>query len=88
MVTAWSVCCTVWGRWTASSSAGSADCIPREMRLKPARRSRRRERRSTLSGLASRVISASLSTGSCFFRAVKISFSRFSPYRLGVPPPK
>ena len=59
-------CCTcsmVWMRPMAFNSSSQADCIPSEMRLKPARRKARRAFQSPVeSGLASKVISASLST--------------------------
>ena len=57
--TASCTCCHVWMRPKARRQASSVDWTPREMRLKPARRSVRRAFQSpALSGLASSVISA------------------------------
>ena len=57
--TASCTCCHVWMRPKARRQTSSVDWTPREMRLKPARRSARRAFQSpALSGLASSVISA------------------------------
>ena len=72
----------------AASSSSLADCIPRERRLNPARRSARRAFQSPAeSGLASRVISASWATLYRFKTVFRMRMSRFSPSREGVPPP-
>ena len=77
-------CLALWGRPRVRSWVSRADCTPKEMRFTPAARKPRRLSSVTVSGFASKVISAP-GTGS----AARMSRSACAGVsRLGVPPPK
>ena len=77
-------CLAVWGRPSVLSWLSRADWTPKEMRLTPASRKARRDSSVTVSGLASKVISApGRGDAASMSRAASAGSSR-----LGVPPPK
>ena len=75
-------------RSRVASTCGTADCMPNDTRVKPASRSRSRSARSTLSGLASVVTSASGRTPSSSRTAPSSRARSAGGSRVGVPPPR
>ena len=68
--------------------AGTADCMPKDTRVKPASASARRSPRVTVSGFASRVTSAPAAIPIRSRSPASISLSSATSNIVGVPPPK
>ena len=86
--TACRACSKLWGRPSFCSTSSRSDWTPRDMRLKPSARSFFSRLSETESGLASKVISASLSTRKRCCSSAKMRRRLSAPKKEGVPPPK
>ena len=86
---------TTWGtrsgvcvRSRVARMRGTADCMPKETRVKPASAKARRSCLVTVSGLASRVTSAPSSIPTRVRSPSRIAISSAASSIVGVPPPK
>ncbi len=75
-------------RSSVASTCGTADCMPKEIRLKPTERSSSRSHWATLSGLDSVVTSAPSSNPNSEATAARIAPRSTGFSRVGVPPPR